>query len=65
MYEKFSIGVSEFVATAILVFLSCLGCVPGMSGGADSVVLQSAVAGGMAVMVTIFVRNLQITLINR
>lgn len=55
MHEICAIIVAEFLGTAILVFLTCLGCIPRMSGGHISA-LQESITAGMAMMVAVFVR---------
>lgn len=56
--DKIAIGLSEFFGTAILVFIACMGCVPGVRSN-EIVLHQSALISGLAVMITIFVSIFQ------
>ncbi|RZB40995.1 aquaporin AQPAe.a-like [Asbolus verrucosus] len=47
-----TIGLAEFVGTALLVFLTCMGCTKGMSEGSIPV-LQLSLASGLSVTTAI------------
>lgn len=53
-YNKINIGISEFLGTSVMLFVSCMGCVPGIRNQ-EVLNQQSALSSGLACLISIFV----------
>ncbi|KAB0797149.1 hypothetical protein PPYR_08143 [Photinus pyralis] len=52
MIDKVTITLSEFLGTAVLLFVACMGCVPNSQN--ELLPESAAIVSGLAVMITIF-----------